>query len=237
MDLERFRYLGRRVQCLLCGGRFRAFAPDLWDGARWHGAPVRCPKCQSLPRDRFLWLYLTGDLETLRNASVLHLAPEHVLSERVQPVAREYVSADIQSGRAEVQADLTALPFADERFDLILCSHVLEHVPDDGQAMREMFRVLRPGGIALIQAPVNYDQRETYEDPDESDASARLKRFSQADHVRVFGRDLSRRLEDAGFEVTVEDAADRGDETLRRYGLRPNAAPLRNDIYRCRRAA
>lgn len=231
MRLGRIRYFGWQVQCPVCGGRFRSFAPDLWDGERWHGHPVRCPTCDSLPRHRWLWLFLRG----ASAGTVLHVAPEAVLEQGVRGLAREYVSADIEPGRAAVQADLTSLPFEDGRFDLIICSHVLEHVQDDGAAMREMHRVLRPGGVALIQAPVNYDQAQTYEDPSASDEGERLRRFSQADHVRVFGPDLGDRLAAAGFSVTIEDAAAMGDELVKRYGLRPNATPLRNDIYRCER--
>jgi SAM-dependent methyltransferase len=235
VKLERLRYVGRRVNCPLCGGRFRSFAPDLWDGRRWHGAPSRCPACSSLSRHRFLWLYLTERLGLDGDASLLHVAPEAVIAERLHERVGNYVSTDIEPGRADVEADLTALPFVDESFDLVVCSHVLEHVSDDRAAMRELNRVLRPGGVALIQTPVNYDQAGTYEDPGASDPEDRLRRFSQSDHVRVFGPDLRERLEGAGFAVTVEDAADLGAETVTRYGLHPNATPLRNDLYRCER--
>src|SRR5260221_1241669 len=207
VNFERLRYAGRRLQCPLCDGRFRSFAPDLWDGRRWHGSRSRCPACNSLSRHRFLWLYLAQHLDPLRDASVLHLAPEPVIARELQDRAGAYTSADIEPGRAAVAADVTDLPFADESFDLIVCSHVLEHVPDDRAAMREMHRVLRLSGVALIQTPVNYDQATTYEDPAVSDPDERLARFSQADHVRVFGADVRERLERAGFRVTVEDAA------------------------------
>jgi SAM-dependent methyltransferase len=169
--------------------------------------------------------------------ALLHLAPEPMLGRRLPAKVGEYVSADIEAGRAAVQADITALPFPDERFDLVICSHVVEHVPDDRAAMREMQRVLRPGGVALIQTPVNYDQVATYEDPDAADPDERLRRFSQSDHVRVFAPDLRERLEEAGFDVTVADAADLGPNAVAKYGLVANASPLRNDVYRCKRGA
>lgn len=235
MQFEQLRYLGWRVQCPLCSGRFRSFAPDRWDGKRWHGDSVRCPRCGSLPRHRFLWLYLTQRARLDGRQAVLHLAPEPMIGQRLAAKVREYVSADIEAGRASVQADITALPFPDEHFDLVICSHVLEHVPDDRAAIREMQRVLRPGGVALIQTPVNYDQSVTYEDPGASDPDERLRRFSQSDHVRVFAPDLRQRLEDAAFAVTVDDAADLGAKAVAKYGLRANASPLRNDLYRCER--
>lgn len=153
----------------------------------------------------------------------------------IEAAAAEYVSTDIEPGRAQVQADLTALPFADARFDTVICSHVLEHVPNDRAAIEELGRVLRPGGVALVQTPVNYDQPATYEDPDEADEDERLRRFSQSDHVRVFGPDLYDRLVASGFDVKIEDASGLGTGAVTRYGLQANAAPLRNDIYRCTR--
>ena len=213
---ERIRYAGRRVECPLCGGRFRSFAPDQWDGKRWHGAHVRCAGCGSLPRHRLLWSHVADDC----HGSVLHLAPEAVLGDRLASLAADYVSADIEPGRADVVADITALPFDDDRFDLIVCSHVLEHVPDDRAAMRELRRVLAPGGRALIQTPVNYDQPATYEDVTATDPADRLARFSQDDHVRVYGPDLRDRLEAAGFAVTIVDDGALGHE-----------GPLRNDLY------
>lgn len=235
MQLEWARYIGWKLKCPICGWRFRSFAPDLWDGTRWHGAPVRCPRCGSLPRHRWLALYLKREDGILRGKSVLHIAPEPVLSVSIEDAAGDYVSADLEPGRANVTADLTALPCEDERFDLVICSHVLEHVPDDAAAMREMRRVLRSGGIALVQTPVNYDQVATYEDPSEADEAERLRRFSQYDHVRVFGPDLRDRLSAVGFRVTVEDAEQLGPQQVKRFGLRPNGPPLRNDIYCCAR--
>lgn len=230
---EWLRYVGRKVTCPICRWHFRSFAPDLWDGTRWHGEPVRCPRCGSRPRHRWLWLYLHAQPDLLNGKAVLHVAPEPMIAPYIEGIASEYVSTDIELGRARVRADLTALPFADAYFDTVICSHVLEHVPDDHAALGELHRVLRPGGVALIQTPVNYDQPATYEDPDEADEGERLRRFSQVDHVRVFGADLHDRLTSAGFSAAVEDASSLGADAVKRYGLEPNAAPLRNDIYRC----
>jgi SAM-dependent methyltransferase len=236
VQVEWVRYVGWKLKCPICGWRFRSFAPDLWDGATWHGTAVRCPRCDSRPRHRWLALYLDRNQSVLRQKSVLHIAPEPMLAPYVERKAGDYVSADLAPERATVEADLTALPFDAERFDLVICSHVLEHVPDDHAAISEMHRVLRPGGLALVQTPVNYDQAGTYEDPAEADEAERLRRFSQVDHVRVFGPDLRERLAVVGFRVTIEDADELGTAAVSRYGLQANAAPLRNDIYRCERA-
>lgn len=218
MRLEELRYFGRGAGCPLCGGRFRSFAPSRWDGSRWTGQRVRCPRCGSLPRQRLLWAYLVDSGLLAGDPRVLHLAPEPALAQRLDQLPG-YVSADLEPGRAMVQADLTALPFDDAGFEIVLCSHVLEHVPDDVAAMRELHRVLAPGGTAIVQTPVNYQQAATYEDPGETDAAERERRFSQPDHLRVYGPDLRDRLEATGFDVTV-----RGE---------PGSGPLRNDLYIC----
>jgi len=88
---------------------------------------------------------------------------------------------------------------ADASFDVILCSHVLEHVHDDQRAMRELFRILRPGGWAMIQVPIS--SKPTFEDPSITEPAERERVFWQADHVRLYGLDIADRLLEAGFEV------------------------------------
>jgi SAM-dependent methyltransferase len=233
--LEQLRHAGLSHRCPVCGARLRAFAPSLWNGERWHGEQDRCPRCGSRARHRFLWLYLEQSRLLDERVRLLHLAPEPELAKRLRGET-DYVSADANADAAMVQGDVTALPFADGSFDLILCSHVLEHVPDDAAAAAEIFRVLAAPGVALIQTPVNYEQALTYEDPQVADPQVRLREFSQADHVRVFGRDLGERLERAGFEVTVVSADDVEPAVAERYGLGRGTWPMRNDIYRCERS-
>jgi SAM-dependent methyltransferase len=232
--LEALRYAGLSHRCPVCGARLRAFAPSLWDGERWHGEHDRCPRCGSRARQRLLWVHLERSGLLSRRPRLLHMAPEPALERRLRP-RTDYVSADVERGRAMHQADLTALPFGDAGFDLVLCSHVLEHIPEDAAAMREIHRVLAPSGVALIQTPVNHDQAVTYEDAGETDPDARLRQFSQADHVRVFGRDITERLTRAGFRVSVVSADDFDAATAARYCLGRGAWPMRNEIYRCER--
>jgi SAM-dependent methyltransferase len=232
--VERLRYAGLSHRCPLCAARLRSFAPSLWDGERWNGERDRCPRCGSRARQRLLWVHLEQSGLLSRRVRLLHLAPEPELERRLRPLA-DYVSADVEPGRAMQQADLTALPFADAGFDLVLCSHVLEHIPDDAAAVREIHRVLAPRGVALIQTPVNHEQALTYEDPGETDPDARLRQFSQADHVRVFGRDLAERLARPGFSVSVVSADDFDAATADRRGLGRGTWPMRNEIYRCER--
>lgn len=226
------RYAGFAVACPCCGGRFRRFA----DG---HSAPgIACPRCASYPRHRLLWLYLTRDPAALEGAHVLHMAPEPCLIGAFARVATaSYVTADIESPLADRRVDITAMDFADDSFDLTICSHVLEHVPDDRRAMRELRRTLRPGGRALLQHPIVPGQA-TFEDPTVTDPAERLRLFSQEDHVRVYGPDIEDRLRSVGFDVEVVRHGDLATPAeLRRYGLREPLYPkvLASDVYVCRK--
>lgn len=190
--------------------------------ARFHGIEDQCPRCGSLMRHRGLLLYLRDVLRVeSAGGDVLHCAPEPALQVWLAGLPTvTYVSVDLDSPRATVHADITDLPFDDASFDLVLCSHVLEHVPDDRAAIGELFRVVRPGGVALIQVPPG-PVEETYEDPAVTDPVERERRFGQYDHVRLCGPDYGLRIKAAGFEVVAEDYVERLDpETRAKFGLR-----------------
>ena len=217
-------YAGNNVSCPCCSGHFRAF--------RLQGRV--CPRCSSHGRHRLLWLYLDLDPELLSSAeSILHLAPEYSLRRllsRLEGV--KYVTADLDSPLADDAVDIRSLPYADGSFGALICSHVLEHVDDDRGAMRELHRVLRPGGWAIVMAPVEPGRETTLEDPDAIDDVQRLRLFGQEDHVRLYGSDLAQRLEEAGFEVRVDRFADElPPEIVQRMRLRVEEDP----IFFCRR--
>ncbi|MGH2921561.1 MAG: class I SAM-dependent methyltransferase [Gaiellaceae bacterium] len=192
---------GSRVSCPCCGSRFRKFA-------RFHGLNDQCPSCGSLMRHRAVTLYLRDVLQVPETgADVLHVGPGPSIRRWLVSLPDvRYVSTDIDPHIADVAADITDLPFADDSQDLIICLHVLEHVPDDRKAISELFRVLRPGGIAVIQVPPSPFE-ETLEDPAVTDPRERERRFGQFDHVRLCGADYHQRLQEPGFEVTREDHA------------------------------
>ena len=130
---------------------------------------------------------------------------------------------------AMIKADITRIPFADATFDVVLCNHVLEHVMDDGQAMHEVFRVLRPGGWAILQVPIDLQRARTFEDARSVSPEDRERWFLQKGHVRIYGRDYTDRLEAAGFDVRVEFYAKDLPRDLReRYGLR-----RKRPVYLC----
>lgn len=185
---------------------------------------ARCPRCGSLERHRLIWLYLQRktDLFAMPHR-VLDVAPEEMLQRKLQAMPNlDYLSVDLESPLAMRRMDITRLDLPDASFDVIFCNHVFEHIPDDRAAMRELRRVLRPNGWAILQTPVDMNRATTDEDASISDPQERLRRFGQLDHVRVYGRDFFQRLEDSGWRVTADPfiqsltAAD-----VQRFGLMP----------------
>lgn len=208
--------------------------------------PYGCPHCRSSPRERFVaYAFDQGLIPPLPdNASVLHIAPaERNLVRRFRAAAESYVVGDVDPRRYAripgvgevVYVDLTAIPFS-RAFDLIYASHVLEHIPDDRRAMREVYEHLRVGGLAVFLVPLRGEVTEDGE-PDLS-AAERQRRFGQWDHVRQYGSDIVDRLSEAGFEVTVLDAADLGPEPIWRFGFETHGYagdPETDRIFVCRR--
>ena len=135
-------------------------------------------------------------------------------------------------------ADLTSLPFEDGSFDLVLCSHVLEHVPDDARAVSELTRVVAEDGHLLLMHPIDRSRAETYEDGAIVDPVARAEAFGQHDHVRIYGTDFGERLRTAGIEFTVRSLADElPADDVERFGLREPPGRMRgDDIYVCKLA-
>ncbi|MFB0902945.1 MAG: methyltransferase domain-containing protein, partial [Nonlabens sp.] len=131
-----------------------------------------------------------------------------------------YTTTDLNSPLADVSADICDLPFADNEFDFILCNHVLEHIPDDLKAMQEIYRVLKPGGKAILQIPLENDRDLTFEDDSITDPKKRARIFGQYDHVRVYGMDYFERLKKVGFTVAAVDyTKELGAQQVDRYRL------------------
>ncbi len=164
---------------------------------------ARCPRCHALERHRLLAILLDGLAPALQeHGRVLDVAPSRYVTPRLERIApAHYVRIDLDhhadAREIDLQASLTELPFPDDSFDLIICFHVLEHIPDDATAISELHRVLRAGGVAIVQVPIRFD-RPTDEDP-MAPADERVVRFGQADHVRAYGSDFEARLERAGL--------------------------------------
>jgi len=204
MKFSALFYRGNNVECPVCGGRFRKFMPYGYLVIRDNAL---CPKCLSLERHRLMWLYLKNRTGFFSDPlKVLHIAPEQCFHKRFRKLRNlQYITADLVSPLADVKLDVQDMPFDDESFDLIICNHVLEHVPDDRKAIREIFRTLKKGGFAILQVPTDYSREDTYEDAGITEPSERLKHFRQHDHYRLYGRDYLVRLKEAGFTVEEEN--------------------------------
>ncbi len=212
-----------QVECPACGWKGPEFLPNSLR------PNARCPKCDSKERHRLYFLYLKEHIPANRSIRVLHFAPEKIITRLFKSFNNvEYLSADLDPNKAMTQEDITNTSFESNSFDIIFCAHVLEHIPDDIKAMRELFRVLKPGGFAILQVPIKdiYNGRvinKTYEDFSITDPKKREHVFGQHDHVRIYGRDFKDRLENAGFKVNIEKYADKiGQDKLRRFVLLPN---------------
>jgi hypothetical protein len=216
LPFRRFLFTGSAYYCPLCESWLRRFLPTRTRPNSW------CPVCRSVHRHRLVWLFLQRktDLLIAPRKRLLHVAPELGFERRFRQFAHlDYLSADLHNPRAMVKMDITDIQYPDGSFDTIYCSHVLEHVLDDRQAMREFYRVLKPGGWAILMVPIATEP--TVEDSSVTDPAERQRLFGRHDHVRRYGPDYVDRLGDAGFQVTVY-AADEfiAASDLTRMGLR-----------------
>lgn len=230
------RLRGDAVHCPCCGGSFARFL-DYGEGRRPN---VMCPRCGAVERHRLLWLFLERRTELFtRPHRLLQIAPQPAFLERfLRHPGIDYVFGDLVPSRYLVGKgarvlDVTALDLPDASFDALLCNHVLEHVPDDATAMRELRRVLKPGAWAILQVPLDTSRATTYEDWSIVTPQDRAAAFGQSDHVRWYGRDYADRLRAAGFDVEVVPFGEELDAATRER-LRLGDG---EDVYFCRRPA
>lgn len=220
-----FALRGNKFTDPIDGKSFRTFLPYGYGKQRPN---VLSPSTFSLERHRLLWLYLKNETDFFSRGTktssalrVLHFAPEQCFLKRFRALKNiEYTTTDLLSPIADVKADICDLPFKDNSYDVILCNHVLEHIPDDTKAMQELFRVMKPGGYGIFQIPQDLNRETTFEDNTITDKAERAKIFGQYDHVRVYGRDYFDKLRAIGFKVEeVNYTAQLSDETVDKYRL------------------
>ncbi len=212
---------GTTYQDPIDGKRFRKFLPYGYGKQRPN---VLSPSTLSLERHRLLWLYLQEQTDFFSaNLKVLHMAPEQCFLGRFKSMSNlDYTTADLYSPIADVKADLCALPFEENTFDVVFCNHVLEHIQDDAKAMQELYRVMKPGGFGIFQVPQETQRETTFEDPLITDPIERAKIFGQYDHVRVYGMDYFDTLRQVGFTVEEVYYGETIGESLRdTYRLMP----------------
>lgn len=230
LALRALLFLGAKYTCPCCGWKLRAFT---------HGGSsikVRhlgyCPRCNSKARHRRVWLYLQQNTNLFsERLSLFHISPKFSLSRQFTRMQRlDYVAMDIQDrANINILANLTATPLEAESFDAVICVHVLEHIQEDYRAIQELYRVMKPGGWAIVSVPIHLDQK-TYEDPSITTTEGRRKAFGETSHFRFYGYDLIERLEACGFQVQLNLAKDIDQKTVEKYGLKDD-----ENIFYCRK--
>lgn len=204
------------------GNSYRKFLPYGYAKQRQNALS---PGTLSLERHRQMWLYLKNETDFFTEKyKVLHIAPEQEFLRKFKKQKNlEYTSADLFSPIVDVKADILDLPFDDHSFDVVFCNHVLEHIKDDQKAMRELYRVMKPGGWGIFQVPMRQSLEKTYEDFSITDPKERQKHFGQYDHVRWYGMDYFDRLTSVGFEVDINFYSKKfSPEDRKRFGLIEN---------------
>ncbi|MEM6622049.1 MAG: methyltransferase domain-containing protein [Pseudomonadota bacterium] len=179
--------------CPICGYRGR-FSPHK------HKPDILCPSCDSRPRHRLLKLWMDRQMQLPARAKVVHFAAEAWVRTEFDRRGAAYQTADINE-KFELRLDLTAMDLPNESYDMLLANHVLEHV-DDEAAFAEIFRVLKPGGQAVITVPMIEGFDRTYEDPALTTPALRQRHYGDADHLRWYGRDIRERFARPGFRMS-----------------------------------
>jgi SAM-dependent methyltransferase len=196
-------YIGRGRECPICGVRRRKFLPYGYVTSR---EDALCPGCLSLERHRMIWLWLERHSNLFAtHPRLLHIAPEVSLMRHFKRHYRgnadNYITADLESPLADMHFDVQHIPMEDRSIDVVICNHLLEHVVIDRLALKELHRILKPGGWGIMLVPEDRSRATTFEDDTITDAKERTRLFGQYDHRRVYGRDYDLRLAEAGFEV------------------------------------
>lgn len=211
--LRSFKYRGNKTYCPCCKGSFSHFIEV---GPKRE--PMLCPRCRSNDRDRFFWFYLEKYPDTLKpGIKLLHVSPETIYYKRFNQIPNvDYVAGDkfiLQFGatypKGTVYLDITDMPeYADNTFDFIFCSHVLEYIKEDHKALKELYRVLKPGGKAVISVPIRFGHYETIEDPSVTDPKEQERLYGDVGHLRYYGEDYMERVKAAGFKTAFTPVAD-----------------------------
>jgi SAM-dependent methyltransferase len=224
-------YRGNTCYCNCCGKSFRKFKSKGTALVKRENA--ECPYCGSLERVRNLLFYMENETTILTSESrLLHFAPEWcLLPVFKKAVNLDYITADINPNLADYQVDIMDIPFPDESFDYIICFHVLGHVPDEKKAVSELHRVLKPDGVALISTIIDLNNSHTFETDDADTPLKRLQYYSEADLLRLHGRDFDQRLGQGGFKVeTIDYPSILGEEIKKKYALGDGTREL---IFKC----
>lgn len=231
---------GNKFTCPLCGRSFRKLLPGGIDNEVFRkyqiiGGGRRpnsvCPRCFSTDRDRLVFLYLRDFTDVFQQKyNVLHIAPEGSLRAYFMHRTSVRYTAGFKDAEAykgyyydqvKQHIDITKTEFSDNQFDFIICNHVLEHIEDDLRAMKELYRIMKPGGIGILQVPYAPALEHTIEGLPSPTPADRLRLYGQEDHVRIYGTDYFERLKSVGFEVDQFMLYQSNPEKYKPYAINP----------------
>ena len=188
----------QKFECNLCGYK-GGFVP--------HGfGLLQCPSCKSSNRHRLIvWMLETEMPDLLSGARrVLHFAPELSLGGVLRGVpGLRYETADLAAKGVDHTFDLQTERLSEDSYDAVMANHILEHIPDDRAALRNIFHMVKPGGAAIVTVPMRANSETTDEDLSVTDPAERTRRWGQPDHLRLYGKDLAMRMTEAGFAATI----------------------------------
>lgn len=221
--LNSFLYLGNNFLCPNCNTRFKKMLncgqyEAVLEEQNVIGSGIRtnclCPRCHSLDRERLVYLYLLQKTDVFnKKIKLLHIAPRESLKNIFKKAKNiSYYQGDkyevgYHYPKDVIELDITKLNFEDNYFDVIICNHVLEHIPNDYQAINELYRVMKPGSFGIIQVPLSLKLEKTFEVKTKNE-NERRKLFGQSDHYRIYAKDFKTRLENANFEVNLYNPSD-----------------------------
>ena len=195
------------VFCPIANKEFKTFIKS--------GNDYITPSNGAKSRQRTVWLYLTKELNILTEPlKILHIAPElsyfEILKKQknIEYFAGDKMVAGYSNQKGVDNVDLTGLNYENDFFDVIICNHVLEHIPDDKKAISEMFRALKKGGKAVVTVPMDENLEKTNENPNITSPADRKKHFGQWDHLRMYSTDIKQRFENEGFNTELIKYAD-----------------------------
>ena len=232
---KKFYSLGSRKLCIICGHSFIGFISagsksDVFNKYKVSGAGFRkdviCSNCGSLDRSRLIYLFLNRLKKTVFTSKIklLHVAPDTEFPELLKGnKSMDYMSIDSIAGAADLQMDINNLSLPSESFDVVICNHVIEQISDDKKALKELFRVLKKDGFAILQSPISLILSETLEDPLVNTPEQRKACYGQEDMFRIYGQDYKNRLSNAGFRVEIYNPESfLSPEEIDRFGVNPN---------------
>lgn len=238
MKIDRYiNRLGRKRKCYICGKTFGHFTkyrngtrkiPDFLRRLVIVGSDIDnfgCQYCGSHDRERHLCMFFDrlNLWKKIRNSRIIHFAPEKNLTSKIRSMEpKQYVLADIYPNNDQVQQiDIVDVPFGDSAFDFIICNHVLEHVKEYKSALKEIYRILSPGGIGVLQTPYSKLLKSNFEDENINTNELRSYFYGQEDHCRVFSEDnLFTDLRDSGLELRMVKHSDHfNDQESQYYGV------------------